>query len=64
MYNHNTYTWKPATFIHVVPAPMSFQLSTNDVGAYRRDRCNIRATPSTTLNRVTPPHSPIVLYPI
>ena len=42
----------------VLLVPGSYQLSTNDDGAYRRNRCDIRATPSTMHNRVTPPHNP------
>ena len=58
VYNHNTHTWKLATVTQVLPALKSYQLSTNDGGAYRRISCDTRATPSTTPNRVTPPHNP------
>ena len=48
-----------------VAGPKSYQLSTNDGGVYRRNRRDIRVTPSTTPKRVSPPHNPnIVLYPI
>ena len=63
MYNHNTHTWKPATITQVLPAPRSYQLSTNDSGAYRRNRRDIRATPSTTPNHVTSPHKPNCVIP-
>ena len=63
MYNHNTHTWKPATVTQVLPGPMCYQLSTNDGGAYRWNRHDTRATPSTTPNRVTPPHNPNCVIP-
>ena len=56
MYNHNTHTWKPATITQVLPAPRSYQLSTNDSG-------DICATPSTTPNCVTSPHKPNCVIP-
>ena len=58
MYNHNTHTWKPATVTKVLPAPKSFQLSTNDGDVYRRNMRDIRATPSTT-----PPHNTNCVIP-
>ena len=63
MYNHNTHTWKPATITQVLPAPRSYQLSTNDSGVYRRNRRDIRATPSTTPNHVTSPQKPNCAIP-
>ena len=63
MYNHNPHSWKPATVIYVVPAPMSYQLPTTVGVVYRRNRRDIRVTPSTTANRVTPPHNPNCVIP-
>ena len=42
---------------------VSYQLSTNDSGVYRRNRRDIRATPSTTPNHVTSPQKPNCAIP-
>ena len=53
MYNHNTSTWQPATVTQVLPAPRSYQLSTDNGGKYRRNRRDIRSIPQSTPKRVT-----------
>ena len=42
MYNHTTHTWQPPTDSNVLPTPRSYQLSTDNGGKYRRNRCDIR----------------------
>ena len=54
---------EPATVTQVLPTPRSYQLSTNDGGAYLRNRRDIRVTPSTPTTRVTPPHNPNCVIP-